>query len=122
MKLLARRIPKDMAANMPFLEGVGLNAHTGAFAAALALIASLLVAATPALRLSFQKVRDGLADGDRGAASRFWRRLGANLVVAELAIAVVLLAGAGERQNRTMRMAMRRFTQLTNASARSCRI
>ena len=47
------------------------------------------------MRLSFQKVRDGLADGDRGAASRLWRRLGANLVVVELAIAVVLLAGAG---------------------------
>ncbi len=95
MKLLAHLVPKDMAANMPFLEGVGLNAHTGAFAAALAVIASLLLATTPALRLSFQKVRDGLADGDRGAASRFWRRLGANLVVVELAIAVVLLAGAG---------------------------
>jgi macrolide transport system ATP-binding/permease protein len=95
MKVLARLVPKDMAANMPFLDGVGLNVHTGAFAAALALMASLLLAATPALRLSFQKVRDGLADGDRGAASRFWRRLGANLVVVELAIDVVLLAGAG---------------------------
>jgi macrolide transport system ATP-binding/permease protein len=95
MSLLARLVPKDMAANMPFLEGVGLNAHTAAFAAALALIASLLLAATPTLRLSFQKVRDGLADGGRGAASRFWRRLGANLVVVELAVAVVLLAGAG---------------------------
>jgi hypothetical protein len=95
MRLLAHLVPKDTAANMPFLEGVGLNAHTGAFAAALALIASLLLATTPALRLLFQKVRDGLGDGDRGAASRFWRRLGANLVVVELAIAVVLLAGAG---------------------------
>ena len=67
----------------------------GAFAAAVALLAALLLAATPALRLSFQKVRDGLADGDRGAAGRLWRRLGANMVVVELAIAVVLLAGAG---------------------------
>jgi macrolide transport system ATP-binding/permease protein len=50
---------------------------------------------TPMLRLSFQTVRDGLADGDRGAAGRLWRRLGANLVIVELAIAVVLLAGAG---------------------------
>jgi macrolide transport system ATP-binding/permease protein len=40
-------------------------------------------------------VLDGLADGDRGAAGQLWRRLGANLVVVELAIAVVLLAGAG---------------------------
>jgi hypothetical protein len=95
MRLLGRLVPKDMAAKMPFLGGVGLNAHTGAFVAAISLLAALLLAATPTLRLSFQKVRDGLADGDRGAAGRLWRRLGANLVVVELAIAVVLLAGAG---------------------------
>jgi predicted permease len=47
------------------------------------------------LRLSFLDVRAGMADGDRGSGSRFWRRLGANLVVVELVIAVVLLAGAG---------------------------
>jgi macrolide transport system ATP-binding/permease protein len=95
MRLLARLVPKDMASNMPFLEGVGLNAHTVMFAAAIALLAALLLAATPTLRLSFQDVREGLSDGDRGVASRLWRRLGANLVIAELAIAVVLLAGAG---------------------------
>ena len=95
MRALARLVPKDMAANMPFLESVGLNAHTALFASAIALAAALLLAATPALRLSFQKVRDGLADGDRGTAGRLWQRMGANLVVVELAVAVVLLAGAG---------------------------
>jgi macrolide transport system ATP-binding/permease protein len=95
MRLLGRLVPKDMAAKMPFLGGVGLNTHTGAFVAAISLVAAFLLAATPTLRLSFQKVRDGMADGDRGAAGRLWRRLGANLVVVELAIAVVLLAGAG---------------------------
>src|SRR5271170_5273552 len=50
--LLALFVPKDMASNMPFLEGVGLNAHTGTFAAAVALLAALLLAATPTLRLS----------------------------------------------------------------------
>jgi predicted permease len=95
MRLLARLIPKDMASSMSFLEGVGLNAHTGAFAAAVVLMAALLLAATPALRLSFQDVRDGLSDGGRGGSGRLWRRLGANLVVVELAVAVVLLAGAG---------------------------
>jgi predicted permease len=53
------------------------------------------MAATPILRLSFQDIRAGLGDGGRAAAGRFWRRMGANLVVVELAIAVVLLAGAG---------------------------
>jgi predicted permease len=95
MRLLAGLVPKDMASNMPFLEGVGLNAHTGAFAAAVVLMAALLLAATPALRLSFQDVRDGLSDGGRGGSGRLWRSLGANLVVVELAVAVVLLAGAG---------------------------
>jgi predicted permease len=95
MRLLAGLVPKDMASNMPFLEGIALNAHTAAFAAVIALLAALLLAATPTLRLSFQDVREGLSDGDRGVASRLWRRLGANLVIAELAIAVVLLAGAG---------------------------
>jgi predicted permease len=95
MKLLARLIPKDMASNMPFLKGVGWGAHTGAFAAVIAVMAALLLAATPTFRLSFQKVRDGLGEGDRGAAGRLWQRLGANMVVVELAVAVVLLAGAG---------------------------
>ncbi len=94
VRLLARLVPKDMVSNMPFLEGVGLNAHTGLFAALTGLLAALLLAATPVLRLSFQKVRDGLPGGDRGTGL-FWRRLGANLVAVELAIAVVLLAGAG---------------------------
>jgi len=95
MRVLARLVPKDMAANMPFLSGVGLNPHTAAYAAVIALLAALLLAATPTLRLSFLQVREGLTDGDRGAAGLLWRRLGANLVVLELAVAVVLLAGAG---------------------------
>ena len=95
MQFLARLVPKDMASNMPFLGCVGLNAHTSAFAVAVGLLAALLLAATPMVRLSFQKVRDELANGDRGATGQLWRRLGANLVVVELAVAVVLLAGAG---------------------------
>jgi macrolide transport system ATP-binding/permease protein len=95
VRLLARLVPKDMAANMPFLSGAGPNLHTGTFAFAIALAAAILLSAMPTLRLSFQEVRDGLADGDRGIASRLWRRVGANLVVVELAVALVLLAGAG---------------------------
>jgi predicted permease len=95
IKLLEAMVPKDMAANMPFLDDARLNAHTCEFAGAIALLAALLLAATPALRLGFQKIREGLTDGDRGTAGRLWQRLGANLVVVELAVAVVLLAGAG---------------------------
>jgi macrolide transport system ATP-binding/permease protein len=94
MKPLGRMVPEDMRANMPFLGGVGLNAHTSAFAAAIALMAALLLGTAPMLRLYFQTVRDGLAEGDR-ALSQLWRRLGANMVIVELAVTVVLLAAAG---------------------------
>lgn len=93
--LLARLVPKNMASGMPFLNGAGLNAHTTGFAAAVVLLAGLLLSAMPMLQLSFRRLGAGLHDGDRAAASQLWRRLGANLVVVELAIAVVLLAGAG---------------------------
>jgi macrolide transport system ATP-binding/permease protein len=95
MILLTKMIPQNLAASVPFLQLVGLNAHTCIFAGAVVLLAAILLAATPVLRLSFQDIREGLGDGDRGAAGRLWRRLGANLVVVELAIAVVLLVGAG---------------------------
>jgi len=95
MRLLARLVPKDMASNMPFLEGVGLNAHTTILLVAVAGMTALLVTATPALRLASRDMRENLKDGDRGFSSRLWARLGANLVIVELAVAFVLLAGAG---------------------------
>jgi macrolide transport system ATP-binding/permease protein len=95
MSLLTRIIPKPIAEGMPFLAVVGLNRHTALFAAGVTLISAVLLAAAPALRLAFREIHDGLTDGGKGAASRFWGRLGANLVVVELAVAVVLLAGAG---------------------------
>ena len=95
VRLLGSLIPKDIASNMPFLGSAGLNLHTVAFAAAIAVIAALLLAATPALRSSHQQGRDALTEGGRGTAGRFWQRLGTHLVVVEVAIAIVLLTGAG---------------------------
>ena len=95
MKLLMRLLSKDMLARMPYLEGLGFNLHVVAFAVAIALLAALLFSLTPLLRLSMVEMREGLAEGSRGTAGMLWRRLGSNLVVLELAIAMVLLAGAG---------------------------
>ncbi len=95
MKVLSHLVPKNMITHLPFLTSVGVNAHTALFAAVVALFAALLLAAIPVLRLSFQDIREGLSEGGRSAAGRFWQRIGANLVVVELAVAVVLLAGAG---------------------------
>ena len=82
--LLKGLVPKSLADGMPFLRDVGLHAHAGLFAFAVAVFVTTLMAATPVLRLSFQNIRDGLGDGNRSASGRFWRRTGANLVIVEL--------------------------------------
>jgi macrolide transport system ATP-binding/permease protein len=95
MRLLTRLIPEYMMWKMPFLRGLGLNAHVLAAAAGIAVMAIALFTVTPVLRMRLTGMRDGLAEGSRGTAGTLWRRFGANLVVLELAIAVVLLVGAG---------------------------
>jgi predicted permease len=95
MKGLSGLISTDWAAGMPFLRSLGLNARVLMFAACLSVLAGILFSLTPILHFRLSKMRDGLADGGRGSAGMMWRRMGANLVVIELATAVVLLAGAG---------------------------
>jgi len=95
MRLLRGLVPINMAWRMPFLRTVGLNSHVLAFAGVVATIALCLFAVSPMLRLPAASMREGLQEGGHGSAGRLWRRLGANLVTAELAVAVVLLCGAG---------------------------
>jgi macrolide transport system ATP-binding/permease protein len=95
MQMLAVLVPKDMMASMPFLNGLGLNVRVTAFAGALAIFAAALFALTPILRFRSTDIRDGLAEGGRSVAGVMWRRFGANLVVIELATAMILLVGAG---------------------------
>jgi macrolide transport system ATP-binding/permease protein len=94
-KILTRLISKDMIIRMPYLHGLGLNTHVLAFAGGLAVVAGILFSITPILHFRFSNMRDGLKEGGRGSAGVLWRRMGANMVVIELATAVVLLTGAG---------------------------
>ena len=93
--LMMRLVPATIAGQMPFLERVGLSGHACVFAAAVMLIAALLLSALPAVKLAFRDLHEGLSEGGRSMAGRLWRRIGANMVVVELVVAVVLLSGAG---------------------------
>jgi macrolide transport system ATP-binding/permease protein len=95
MQVLTRLLSKDMLDYMPYLRGLGMNLHVVLFATAIFLLAAALFSVTPILRLPLTAMREGLTDGARGSAGTLWRRFGANLVVLELAVAVVLLVGAG---------------------------
>ena len=99
IQMLQRLIPQKMLASTSFLVEANLNARVLAFAAAVSVLAVALFSLMPILRLSSSgsgaEMRSGLAEGSRGSSGAIWRRFGANLVVLELAIAVVLLVGAG---------------------------
>lgn len=93
--LLGRLIPEDMLASLPFLRGIGLNSHSLLVATGIAILAAVTFSLAPSLYLLASNPRAGLAEGSRGSAGLAWRRLGSKLVVVELAVAMVLLVGAG---------------------------
>ncbi|HUI44291.1 MAG TPA: ABC transporter permease [Terriglobia bacterium] len=95
MQLITSLIPANVLPYVPFMQGVDLSFRTVAFAVMVLLLVAALFALTPTLRLSLPELRAGLAEGSRGSAGTVWRRFASNLVVVELAIAMVLLVGAG---------------------------
>jgi macrolide transport system ATP-binding/permease protein len=95
MQALPGLLPADRMATMPYLQGLGLNVRVLGFELAVSAVAGVLFSLTPLLRISFTNLRQGLTEGGRNAAGTMWRRFGTNLVVIELATAMVLLVGAG---------------------------
>jgi len=95
IRILVSLIGAPQLAAMPYLNGLDLNPRVVLFAAAVAVVTLALFSLAPVSRSFFPDIRAGLMEGGRGAAGTVWRRFGANLVVLELATAVVLLVGAG---------------------------
>jgi len=88
-------VSKSAMSYMPFLQGLSLNSRVLGFAMCLAGLAAVLFSLAPMARLQISKLHEALAESGRSLSGRAWRRLGSNLVVVELAVAMVLLVGAG---------------------------
>ncbi len=95
IQALEKLIPAEMLAYLPFLAHLSLNGRILTFAAGLSVLAVAVFSVTPILHFMRSTMQDGLTEGSRGSAGTGWRRLGSRLVVVELAIAMVLLVGAG---------------------------
>ena len=95
MRLLVGMIGADQMAAMPFLSGLDFNPRVLGFAALVSLGAAAILSVAPAFGSFSPDLREGLAEGGRGSSGTAWRRFSANLVVLELAAAVVLLVSAG---------------------------
>jgi len=95
IRVLPGQIPSALLDNMSYLQALRFNLHSLLFAVSLSTFGGILFAAGPALRLLLSDMQEGLLEGGRTAVGRGWRRLGAGLVVVELAITVILLVSAG---------------------------
>ena len=95
MHLLTRLIPADTLAGMPYLQGLGLTPRVLGFTLAISFLSVVIFSLTPIVSMSREEMRAGLTEGSRTASGTVWHKFGSNLVVVELATAVVLLVGAG---------------------------
>jgi putative ABC transport system permease protein len=81
-------------ANLPRLESVTIDARALGFSIAACLLTAVLSGLAPALRLSKPDLQAALKDGGQTPATT-GSRLRSALVVAEIALSLVLLAGSG---------------------------
>ena len=83
-------------AGIPRIDQVGLDPKVLAFTAALSILTTLLVGTAPALRATPVNLHETLSEGGRSrTAGKRATQLGSALIVAEVALAVVLVTGAG---------------------------
>ena len=81
--------------DVPRLEQARIDPIVLGFAIAIALTSSVLCGLAPALRVTRRDLQGGLRDGGRGATGGLRDRLRAALIVAEVALSLLLLVGAG---------------------------
>jgi len=89
--LLARLSPPSILR----LQDVGIDRTVLLFTLGASLLTGLLFGIVPALQGSASALGEALTESSRGASSRSGRRVRSALVVAEFALALVLLVGAG---------------------------
>jgi putative ABC transport system permease protein len=96
VKLMLAIIPKDELDAMPYLKAAQIDPAVLAFTVFAAVITGILFGVVPAIQMSRTDVNQGLRDEGRGASAGAEKsRLRDMLVVSEIALALVLLAGAG---------------------------
>jgi len=96
LPLLMRTVPPFIIEHVPGLKHIQLDYRALEFALVLGGLAGLLTGLAPALQVSRPNLNEALKEGVRGGSAAPGRhRLRALLVVSEMALAIVLLVGAG---------------------------
>jgi putative ABC transport system permease protein len=105
LRMLVALLPPEL---LPFFVKIELDGRALAFTLLISVMTALLVGLIPALRTRSVDLDQSLKEGARTGTSRGMQRIRGLLVVTEIALAVVLLTGAG--------LMLRSFTRLQNTS------
>jgi putative ABC transport system permease protein len=92
---LVASLPEAQLNAMPFLKSLRVDATILAFSFGLSLLTGILFGLAPALQSSRLDLNEVLKEGGRNASAGAGHRLRSAMVVTEIALAVVLLIGAG---------------------------
>ena len=103
--MLVALLPEEL---LPFFVKIELDGRALAFTVLISIVTTLLVGLIPALRTRSLDLDQSLKEGGRSGSSRGMQRIRGLLVVTEIALAVVLLTGAG--------LMLRSFMRLQNTS------
>jgi putative ABC transport system permease protein len=91
----SRVIVSSFGIDPPYWIQFGVDWHVFAFGAAITIGTAILFGLAPALQASKHEPQGALRDGGATTAGRRSRRVAGTLVMAQLALALLLLAGAG---------------------------
>jgi putative ABC transport system permease protein len=105
LRMLVALLPEEL---LPFFVKIQLDGRALTFTLLISVLTTLLVGLIPALRMRSVVLEQSLREGGKSGTSAGMQRIRGLLVVTEIALAVVLLTGAG--------LMLRSFTRLQNTS------
>jgi putative ABC transport system permease protein len=101
---LVATLPQNQLNALPFLKTLNIDLTILSFSFALSLLTGLVFGLAPALQSSRLDLNEVLKEGGRQTSSGAGHRLRSALVVGEIALAVVLLVGAGLMMKSLLRL------------------
>jgi predicted permease len=104
IELLIAPIPNFQLASMPYLKGLSIDSGVLAFTAGLSLLTGIFFGLAPALQTLKLDLQDSLKEGGKTSSGSTRNSLRKLLVVSEVALALVLLVGAGLFLKSTLRL------------------
>ena len=97
-------LPDAQLNALPFLKSLNLDSRMLAFSFGLSLVTGMVFGLAPALQSSRPDLNEVLKEGGRNTAAGAGQRLRSALVMTEIALAVVLLVGAGLMMKSLLRL------------------